>query len=84
MAQFTRKGQELPPPLPAGVNKPDKGGCGCTEGSPSSSGNNQGGSCPSVTYASGGFDFVVRNQTTGECQKVSLDYIEDTQPIFTP
>lgn len=83
MAPITRKGQEptTVPPLSPAADNVGKEGCGCSETPSSSSSSNQGGTgCPSVTYVSGGFSIVGRNIATGQCQIVNLDYIEDTQP----
>lgn len=71
----------IPPPAPANPVTEDED-CGCHGQTTIPGTGTGGGVCPGSTYTTGDFDFVVRNKTTGKCEKVSLDYIEDSQPIF--
>jgi len=84
MDQFTRKNvtqSKIPDPVP--VEKPeDKEDCGCPDSSSSSQSGS--GGCPRTSYTTGGFTLVGRNNTTGACELIPLDFIADTQDDFTP
>ncbi len=71
----------LPPPAPI-QNPPDKEDCGCSEQVPGSSSTKEG--CPSIVYTTGGFTLVGRNSTTGNCELIPLDFIQDNQVVQPP
>jgi len=79
MDPLTRK---LPDPAP--VQKPvEQEDCGCKDASQGGNSQPGSGACPTTPYVTGGFTLVARNNTTGGCQLVELDFIQDSQdPIL--
>lgn len=82
MDQFTRKDVTQPKiPDPAPVQKPGdpEEDCGYRDKQGSQPGS---GGCPDQPYVAGGFSLVVKNKTSGACQVVDLDFIQDNQDSF--